>query len=229
DPKNAHLLALDGAQERLSLYHADVLDYMSLCRAFSLCHGVFHVASPVSNDPNLVPVAVEGTKNVLNAAADMGVQRVVFTSSYGAIHMNPNRSPDQTLDEGCWSDPEFCKQTQNWYCYAKMAAENTAMEEALKRGIQLLIVVPSVTIGRMLQPTLNISLANVAAYMMGTKKAYSNVIGGYVDVQDVALAHILVYEDLRTHGRYLCIGDMLHLSKYVQMMRELFPQYPITN
>jgi hypothetical protein len=51
DPKNAHLLALDGAQERLSLYHADVLDYMSLCRAFSLCHGVFHVASPVSNDP----------------------------------------------------------------------------------------------------------------------------------------------------------------------------------
>jgi cinnamoyl-CoA reductase len=118
---------------------------------------------------------------------------------------------------------------QNWYCYAKMAAENIAMEEALKRGIQLLIIVPSVTIGRMLQPTLNISSANVAAYMMGTKKAYSNVIGGYVDVQDVALAHILVYEDLRTHGRYLCIGDMLHLSEYVQMMRELFPQYPITN
>lgn len=62
-----------------------------------------------------MPVAVEGTKNVLNAAADMGVQRVVFTSSYGAIHMNPNRSPDQTLDEGCWSDPEFCKQTQVHY------------------------------------------------------------------------------------------------------------------
>jgi hypothetical protein len=35
DPKNSHLLALDGAQERLSLYHADVLDYMSLGRAFS--------------------------------------------------------------------------------------------------------------------------------------------------------------------------------------------------
>ena len=51
DPKNSHLLALDGAQERLSLYHADVLDYMSLRRAFSLCDGVFHVASPISNDP----------------------------------------------------------------------------------------------------------------------------------------------------------------------------------
>ena len=51
DSKNSHLLALDGAQERLSLYHADVLDYMSLRRAFSLCDGVFHVASPISNDP----------------------------------------------------------------------------------------------------------------------------------------------------------------------------------
>lgn len=59
----------------------------------------------------LVPVAVEGTRNVINAAADMGVRRVVFTSSYGAVHMDPNRSPDAVLDETCWSDYEFCKQT----------------------------------------------------------------------------------------------------------------------
>ena len=97
---------------------------------------------------------------------------------------------------------------QNWYCYAKTVVEKTAMEEASKRGIQLLIVVPSVTIGRMLQPTLNLTLSGVATYMKGTKKAYSNAVGAYVDVRDVALAHILVYEDLSTHGRYLCIGDM---------------------
>ena len=117
---------------------------------------------------------------------------------------------------------------QNWYCYAKTVAEKTAMEEASKRGIQLLTVVPSVTIGRMLQPTLNLTLSAVATYMNGTKKAYSNAVGAYVDVRDVALAHIFVYEDLSTHGWYLCIGDMLHQSEFLQMMRELFPQYPIT-
>jgi cinnamoyl-CoA reductase len=58
------------------------------------------------------------------------------------------------------------------------------MEEASKRGIQLLIVVPSVTIGRMLQPTLNLTLSAVATYMKGTKKAYSNAVGAYVDVQE---------------------------------------------
>jgi nucleoside-diphosphate-sugar epimerase len=51
DSKNAHLLALEGAEERLSLCRADVLDYDSLRAAFRGCHGVFHVASPVSNDP----------------------------------------------------------------------------------------------------------------------------------------------------------------------------------
>ena len=59
----------------------------------------------------LVPTAVEGTRNVINAAADAGVRRVVFTSSYGAVHMDPNRSPDTVLDESCWSDYDYCKQT----------------------------------------------------------------------------------------------------------------------
>jgi hypothetical protein len=42
---------------------------------------------------------------------DMGVRRLVFTSSYGAVHMNPNRSPDAVVDEACWSDYEFCRKT----------------------------------------------------------------------------------------------------------------------
>jgi hypothetical protein len=56
-------------------------------------------------------VAVEGTRNVINAAAGEGVRRVVFTSSYGAVHMDPNRSPDAVLDETCWSDYDFCEKT----------------------------------------------------------------------------------------------------------------------
>jgi nucleoside-diphosphate-sugar epimerase len=58
-----------------------------------------------------VRAAVEGTRNAINAAADAGVRRVVFTSSYGAVHMDPNRSPDTVVDEACWSDYEYCKRT----------------------------------------------------------------------------------------------------------------------
>jgi nucleoside-diphosphate-sugar epimerase len=58
-----------------------------------------------------VRAAVEGTRNAINAAADAGVRRVVFTSSYGAVHMDPNRSPDTVVDEACWSDYDYCKRT----------------------------------------------------------------------------------------------------------------------
>jgi len=93
----------------------------------------------------LVPVAVEGTRNVINVAADEGARRIVFTSSYGAVHMDPNRSPDTVLDETCWSDYDFCKRTENLYCCAKMMAEITATEEAAARGLQLAVVLPCVT------------------------------------------------------------------------------------
>ncbi|WVZ71540.1 hypothetical protein U9M48_020115 [Paspalum notatum var. saurae] len=230
DWKNAHLRALDGAKERLSLCRADLLDFKSLADAFRSCDGVFHVASPIAdNDPELMEAATEGTKNVINAAADMGVQRVVFTSSYGAVYMNPNRSPDQVVDESCWSDLEFCLQTKNFYCYAKTVAEKTAMEEASRRGIQLLVVVPPLTLGEMLQPMLHPSIyLLVVAYLLGTKKTYPNTVSGYVDVQDVARAHVLVYETPTADGRYLCIGQVVHRSEFIQMMRELFPQYPVT-
>lgn len=51
DPKNSHLRALEGAAERLTLLKADLLDYDSLLFAISGCNGVFHTASPVTDDP----------------------------------------------------------------------------------------------------------------------------------------------------------------------------------
>lgn len=228
DSKNAHLLALEGAKERLTLCRADVLDRASLRAAFAGCHGVFHVASPVSNDPELVPVAVEGTRNVINAAADEGARRVVFTSSYGAVHMDPSRSPDAVLDETCWSDYDFCKRTDNLYCCAKMMAEVTAAAEADARGLQLAVVLPCMTTGPMLQQTLNFSTNHVARYLMGTKRSIPNAVAAYVDVRDVARAHVLAYERPGARGRYLCIGTVLHRADLVDMLRDLFPQYPVT-
>ncbi|XP_039134976.1 cinnamoyl-CoA reductase 1-like [Dioscorea cayenensis subsp. rotundata] len=229
DPKNLHLKGLEGAEERLILYKADVLDYESICLAFDGCDGIFHVASPVTNDPEKVKVAVAGTMNAINAAAKAGVRRFVFTSSIGAVHMSPNRSSDTALDENCWSDLDYCKKTNNWYCYAKMVAELVAVDLAKKRGLDLIVVVPPVTVGPMLQPTLNASCFRVLTYMRGTKKAYPNAVMALVDVRDVAQAHVLVYENPNASGRYFCIATVIHRAQFVAMLSEMFPEYPITN
>lgn len=51
DPKNAHLRELEGASERLTLLKGDLMDYESLREAIMGCDGVFHTASPVTDDP----------------------------------------------------------------------------------------------------------------------------------------------------------------------------------
>lgn len=60
----------------------------------------------------MVEPAVNGTRNVIIAAAEAKVRRVVFTSSIGAVYMDPNRSPDVVVDESCWSNLDFCKNTK---------------------------------------------------------------------------------------------------------------------
>jgi len=51
DPKNAHLWALDGAAERLTMLQVDLLDRASLRAAFDGCDGVIHTASPMHDNP----------------------------------------------------------------------------------------------------------------------------------------------------------------------------------
>ncbi|KAH7510604.1 hypothetical protein FEM48_ZijujUnG0108300 [Ziziphus jujuba var. spinosa] len=79
DPKNGHLKELEGAKERLTLCKADLLDIESFKEAIYGCNGVFHTACPISNDPEqVVKTAVNGTENVIIAAAEAKVGSVVY-------------------------------------------------------------------------------------------------------------------------------------------------------
>ncbi|CAH9083029.1 unnamed protein product [Cuscuta europaea] len=229
DEKNSHLKELEGAKERLSLMRADLLDYQSLRAAIHGCDGVFHTASPVTDDPEeMVEPAVIGTRNVITAAAEGGVGRVVFTSSIGAVYMDPNRDPDTIVDESCWSDLEFCKNTKNWYCYGKTVAEKTAWEEARRKGVDIVVINPVLVLGPLLQPTVNASVQHILKYLTGSAKTYANSVQAYVHVQDVALAHILLYETpAASGGRYLCAESVLHRAQLVDILAKFFPEYPL--
>ncbi|KAJ8553611.1 hypothetical protein K7X08_024289 [Anisodus acutangulus] len=228
DPKNGHLRELEGAKERLTLCRADLLDYQSLKEAIYGCDGVFHTASPVTDDPEqMVEPAVIGTKNVITAAAEAKVQRVVFTSSIGTVYMDPNRTPDKVVDETCWSDLDFCKNTKNWYCYGKMVAEKTAWDEAREKGVDLVVINPVLVLGPLLQPTVNASVLHILKYLTGSAKTYANSTQAYVHVRDVALAHILLYETPPASGRYICAESVLHRGEVVEILAKFFPEYPI--
>ncbi|KAK1393332.1 Cinnamoyl-CoA reductase [Heracleum sosnowskyi] len=194
DTKNDHLRELQGAKERLILCKADMLDYKSLCEAINGCDGVFHTASPVSEEEHMVEAAVVGSKNVIVAAAEAKVRRVVFTSSIGAVYMDPNRSPDELIDETYWSDLDFCKNIKSWYCYGKILAERMAWNESKQRGLDMVAIIP---------------------------------VLAYVDVRDVAAAHVLLFETPSATGRYICSESSLHRGDLVEILAKYFPEYPI--
>ncbi|KAK4395405.1 Cinnamoyl-CoA reductase 1 [Sesamum angolense] len=228
DPKNSHLKELEGAEERLILCRADLNDYQSLRDAINGCDGVFHTASPVTDDPEeMVAPAVNGAKNMIRAAAEAKVGRVVLTSSIGAIYMDPNRDPDKVVDETCWSDLEFCKNTKNWYCYGKAVAEQAAWDSAEEFGVDLVVINPVLVLGPLLQPTVNASVLHILKYLTGSAKTYANSIQAYVHVKDVALAHILLFEAPAASGRHLCAESVLHRGEVVEILAKFFPEYPI--
>jgi len=56
--------------------------------------------------------AIKGTLNVLTAAKEVGVKRVVVTSSISSIIPSPNWPSDVVKREDCWTDVEYCKKKE---------------------------------------------------------------------------------------------------------------------
>lgn len=54
-------------------------------------------------------------------------------------------------------------------------------------------------------------------------ETYPNATSGWVNVKDVALAHILAFENPSANGRYIMVESVAHYSELVQILRELYP------
>ncbi|TVU10321.1 hypothetical protein EJB05_43844, partial [Eragrostis curvula] len=234
DIKNAHLKALQGAEERLQLLKADLMDYDSIVSAVAGCEGVFHVASPVpssrSDNPEaeVVAPAVTGTLNVLKACYETNVKRVVVVSSLSAVCINPNWPKGKTFDEDSWSNEEFCRKNEDWYFVSKTLAEREAFAYAAKTGLDIVTICPSLVIGPLMQPTVNASSKFVLGYFKGDRETVENRLRNVVDVRDVADALLLTYEKPEAFGRHICSSHLTKVSEMITILKSLCPSatYP---
>ncbi|GMH30461.1 hypothetical protein Nepgr_032304 [Nepenthes gracilis] len=230
DPrKTKHLLALDGANKRLHLFRANLLEDGSFDFTMDGCEGVFHTASPVTvhvkdPQPELLDPAVKGMLNVLSSCEKFAsVKRVVLTSSVAAIEYNGRpQTPKVVVDESWFSDPEVCKEAKMWYLLAKTLAEEAASKLAKERGIDTVTINPAVVFGPLLQPTLNTSVASILE-LISRAKTYPNLALGWVHVRDVASAHIQAFEIPSANGRYFLVESVAHCLEVVKILRELYP------
>ncbi|KAL1558531.1 phenylacetaldehyde reductase-like [Salvia divinorum] len=233
EKETKHLQALEGAESRLRLFQIDLLDYDSIVAAATGAAGVFHLASPCIvdrvEDPqrDLLDPAIKGTINVLTAAKKLGVRRVVVTSSISAIVPSPNWPADKIKNEDCWADEEYCKQKGVWYPLSKTMAERAAWKFAEENDLDIVVVNPGTVMGPIIPPAINASMQMLLRLLQGCTEQYEDVFIGSVHVKDVALAHILVYENPSAKGRHICVEAISHYGDFAAKVAELYPEYNI--
>ncbi|KAK4842324.1 hypothetical protein QYF36_019640 [Acer negundo] len=229
DPKKTeHLLALDGAKERLEIFKASLLEEGSFDSAIDACDGVFHTASPVPlfsnvSQADLVDPALKGTLNVLRSCAKVpSIRRVILTSSIGAVLFNGKPlTPDVTVDETWFSDPDFCEKSKLWYMLGKTLAEEAAWKFSEENRINMVAINPGMVIGPLLQPTLNASVKPVLNLVEGVMIPCWTY--RWVDVRDVAKAHIQAFENPTACGRYCLVERLTNHFGIFKILRSLYP------
>ncbi|GAU43987.1 hypothetical protein TSUD_135460 [Trifolium subterraneum] len=238
DPSNPkkvdHLLKLDGAKERLQLFKADLLEESSFDSIVEGCDGVFHTASPVRfvvNDPQVevIDPALKGTLNVLKSCAKSpSVKRVILTSSVSAIAFNARpKNPEVVVDETWFSDPDFCRELKVWYTLSKTLAEAAAWKFANENRIDMVVINPTMVVGSLLQPEVNESVETILKLINGIP--FPNKAFGWVDVKDVARAHVKAYEIASASGRYCLADRVVHYSEIARILRDLYPTLQISD
>jgi dihydroflavonol-4-reductase len=181
----------------------DLSDRATLERHLKGCDWCFHVAASYHlwlNDYSTMYAAnVEGTRNVLEAAAAAGCKRIVYTSTVGCIGL-PKNSNGHVIprDESCLISE---RQMDNHYKRSKWQAEQLALALATK-GLPVVVVNPSAPVGpRDVKPTPTGKV--IVDYLNRAMPAYVDTGLNWVHIQDVAMGHILAAEKGRVGERYI--------------------------
>ncbi len=195
------LRGLKGANfEKIS---GDISDPALLKTAMRGCDWCFHVAASyhlwLRDYQPMYAANVDGTRNVLQAAADAGCSRIVYTSTVGCIGLPKNNHGEIIpTDE---ETPVSEAQMSNHYKLSKWKAEVIARELAAK-NFPIVIVNPAAPIGpRDVKPTPTGKM--VLDFLNRKMPAYLDTGLNLVHVRDVAIGHILAAEKGKVGERYI--------------------------
>jgi dihydroflavonol-4-reductase len=206
------------ALEGMELEHAvgDLLDPDSLSQAVQGCELVFHVAAVSSYwraaRQQVYRINVQGTRTVMEACLNAGVQRVVFTSSVAAIGIPPKgtiATEEQSYTPG---SERFV------YSHSKHLAEKE-VRDMVARGLPAIIVNPATVIG---PRDLNFISGSIIREVYRRHVPFA-LPGGMavVAVDDVARGHMAAARHGRIGERYILAGENLSHRQILQIVAEV--------
>lgn len=200
----------------VEVVNGDLRDSESLERAVTGCGLVFHVAADYrlwAKDPGeLYRSNLEGTRNLLTAARQAGVERVVYTSTVGCIGIPKDRP-------GCEDVEVRLEQMTGAYKRSKFQAEQVAVEFA-SSGFPVVIVNPTAPMGdHDFKPTPTGRI--VVDYLKGAMPAFVDTGLNLVDVKDTAEGHLLAAERGQPGQRYILGCENLTLEQILARLAKI--------
>ena len=190
--------AMGWRHDSLTTCKGDITDIATVRAALNGCDAVIHTAANYSlwaQDPSVIYDAnVRGTRNVLSAAVDAGVERIVYTSTVGTTRFRK----DGLATEFDIAGPQGMA---GHYKRSKYEAERYALRLA-RAGAPVVVVNPTAPVGSAdVKPTPTGRI--IVEFLRGRLPAFVDTGLNFVDVGDVAEGHVLALEEGHPGERYL--------------------------
>jgi dihydroflavonol-4-reductase len=207
----------------VEVVEGDLRDRQSLTRALRGCHSLFHVAADyrlwARVPQELYHSNVDGTRNIMLAAADAGVERIVYTSSVATLGINVDGTPSNEDTRVSIND------MIGDYKRSKYLAEEEVRKLVREQRLPIVIVNPSTPIGpHDIKPTPTGRLILDAA--RGRMPAYVDTGLNIVHVDDVAAGHLAAFRRGEIGERYILGGENLMLKDILERIARFAKRRP---
>ena len=216
----------------VEMVRGDLTDPASLQRAVQGCSRLFHVAADyrlwVPDPATMYATNVEGTRALLQAALEAGVERVVYTSTVGTLGNPGDGTP------GTEETPVSLADMVGHYKKSKFLAEQAALEYA-GQGLPLVVVNPSTPVGAWdVRPTPTGQM--LVDFLRGKMPAFLDSGLNLIHVRDVAQGHLSAEDRGRVGEKYILGHQNLTLAEIfaklalisgIRAPRWRLPYYPI--
>lgn len=202
--------------------YGDLRDFPSVIAAVRGCDRIYHCAALVSTidgdayfKRKIYDCNVLGTSNILHAALDTGVAKVVVSGSFSAIGHNPSRPSDETL-------PFYPFAQHLPYGFTKALVEYECLK-AFAEGLNVVVAVSCAIVGpndfkpsRMGQTLLDFADGKLLAYIPGGFD--------FVAAKDIVKGHILAMEKGRSGQKYIFSTQFLTVDELMKIFEEVTNQ-----
>jgi len=202
----------------VELIEGDLANSDSYSTALKGCRYLFHVAADyriwVPDAETMHRINVQGTSDLMRAAVEAGIERVVYTSSVATLGLHKDGSPAHEKSPTSYQD------MVGVYKQSKYLAEQEVYRLINEIRLPAVIVNPSSPIGpRDIKPTPTGRI--IVDSLKGRMPAYVDTGLNIPHVDDVALGHWLALERGKIGERYILGGENLSLCDILAIIAEI--------